>query len=113
MLLEAGQLQMVGFGLYSVGLYFQSGLRIVVHHRCKVKNEDGSVLTWNAETDIVSGDTKVLTQFLGSDLQSYRIMGNHELILKFTNDLELILIADQDIVESFVIRFPDRSVLVV
>jgi hypothetical protein len=112
-LLGAGELQMVGFGLYTVVLHFQSGLRIVIYHNCAVKCGDGSSSSWDAQTDIGNGDTKMFTKLLGSDILSYKIAGTSELILTFTNRCELSLIADPAFVECFIIWFASGGCMVV
>jgi len=108
----AGELQMVGFGLYTLLLDFQSGLHLVVYRLCKVREVNGRVRDWDAQTSIARDDPRIVTVLLGRDLESARIEGPDEMVLHFSDGRELILVVDPDELESFLIVFPSSVNLV-
>jgi hypothetical protein len=107
-LLGTGELHMVGFGSYDVGLFFQTGLNINIGTSCKVRSPDGVTTTWEPERNL--GDLRMFAPIVKEAIKSYRVTSANELILTFTNAYELILI-EHGGHESFLIAFPDGSQL--
>lgn len=107
-LLNAGFLNEVGFGLYTLHLRF-AALHIVVNSPCEVIAPDRKVTVWQPERDM--GDLRIFKPFLVSKIQSYRITPRPDLLLLFSNGWELALIDRQDGYESFVLWTNDGRCL--
>lgn len=106
--LESGSLNEVGFGLYTLHLYF-GALRIVVNSTCEVRAPDGCTRVWQPERDV--GDLTIFVPLLGSKIESYRVTPRPELVLLFSTGWELNLIDHQEGYESFVLWAKDGTCL--
>ena len=94
------ELIQVCVGLYQVILRFTDELSISIECLYKITNEeDGSI--------DASGDNPHATinfvDFLGYSIESIHLKSDHELAINFSNNWSLILIADHENTESFVI----------
>jgi len=102
-------LPLVAFGLYDVHLCF-GRVKIIVFNHCEVRTPDKQTWKWESGRE---NDMTMFRKLLDSEIESYKVVPGHELVIRFTNGCELTLTEGHDGHESFSFRFEDRSFIII
>ena len=102
-------LPQIAFGRYQVDLRF-GRVTINILSPCEIRTADGKTLRWEPDRE---GDLNMFYRILESEVESYKVVDGHELVIRFANSSELSLIVDEAAFESFLFRFKSGNFMVI